>query len=353
MRIEYSSLEELPWVLADPRQTPPDRTRSRRTAAALLGAPPLHLALLALTVLLTGIGVSIASTTDPQWWQLHFSRLGTFHNSSGAVFNITLIAGGTLVALFARAVGRELRALERRRVRRGTARTAQVLLTLVGVNLALVGCVPLNVNQFVHDHVAAGMVLSFAGLLLTSPWMMHRMPKRLLATTAVAFVCLFAGGWLFVTATINLALFEVIGFSAMFAWSGIFVICLARVSAALAAEGVEPIEAPPVAPLVLVGDRHGATDPTESAASPATNTAPAAATAPAGIATRAVTLSRGALSRPRGDEARVCWADADRRRPPRVLRSPHGATRPASRRDARGLPRRGCTGSAARAASGR
>ncbi len=319
-------------LLGVPRQVPPPpRMRTRKGVEALLAASPLRLAVIALTVLLVGIGISIISTTDAQWWRLHFSRLGTFHDSSGAAFNTTLIAGGVFVALFARAVGRELRTLERRVVRRGTAGLAHVLFTAVGVNLALVGCVPLNVNQFVHDRVAAGMVLSFAVLLVLSPVMMHGMPKRLLLTTAVVFACLFAGGWLFVSASINLALFEVIGFSAMFAWSGVFVRCLARADLRVSAPA-------PVSP-----DAFGT-------ASDAAPTVPAPTEpAPAGTAD----AGSVGLSARRARAARACSAGSARR-PRRLLRPPKQAPRrPASRRGAPGLPRRGCRASGAPAASAR
>lgn len=344
MRIGFSSFFELRVAVAVSRQTPPERTGARRTLAALLGAPPLQMALLALTVLLVGIGVSIASTTDPQWWTLHFSRLGTFHNSSGATFNTTLIVGGTLVALFARAVGRELRTLERHRVRRGTARLTRILLTAVGVNLALVGCVPLNVNQFVHDRVAASMVLSFAVLLLLSPVMMHRMPKRLLATTASVFVFLFAGGWLFVTAMINLALFEVIGFSAMFAWSGVFVICLGRAGAAHAAQLTAVASATAVASVAAVPVAF--TPDAVSAPLPDTAAAPAPLAA---VQTDAVVE----LSAPRADAVPACSPRATRRPMRAVRRALRAASRPASRSAARALPPRGCRESAARAVSRR
>lgn len=322
MRIVFPSLS-VRFALADAASTPPERVRTRVSFGALLGASPLQLAVLSLTVLLTGIGISIATTTDPLWWHLHFSRLGTFRNGSGAFFNGTLIAGGTLVTLFARSAARELRRLERRVVRRGTARTAGILFAVVGVNLALVGCVPLNVNKTVHDNVAAAMVLGFAGLLLTSPWMMHRMPKRLVATTLGVFVYLFAGAWLFVTTTINLALFEVIAFSAMFSWSGMFVLCLMR-AAGRAANA--PAPEPAVAVAVAV--------PVVAASGTATAAGIAAAT----------------VSGPRAAGARACSAGAPGRR---LRMRPAPRRRPVSRRGARVLPRRGCTGSGARAASAR
>ncbi|TFV84550.1 DUF998 domain-containing protein [Microbacterium sp. dk485] len=216
----------------------------------------MQLAFGVLVVLIGGILLSVLTTTDPLWWHLHFSQLGTFHDTSGALFNGTLVVGGTLVAVYAYRVRRDLVRLGALVGRRGSGWAAQVFLTTIGVNLALVGCVPLNVNQSVHDNVAAGMVLGFAALLLTSPVLLHRMPRRLLLTTLAIFGCLFAGGWLFVDGTINLALFEVIAFSAMFAWSGVFTHCLgerakAPVSRPAAPDAVravspEPVPAPPI-----------------------------------------------------------------------------------------------------------
>lgn len=211
-----------------PGAASPPPQRAGDSVRWLQGAGALRLAVLALLVLTVGIAVSAATTTDPLWWHLHFSRLGTFHNASGAVFNGTLVAAGAVIAVFARSAGRELHRLESHLVRRGTGVTARVLFTGVGASLALVGMVPLNSNKLVHDHVTAAMVLSFGALLLSSPWLMHRMPRLLVVTTGVVFIYLFVGGWLFVSATINLALFEVVAFTAMFSWTGVLLACMRR-----------------------------------------------------------------------------------------------------------------------------
>lgn len=186
----------------------------------------MRLAVLACLVLSGSILASIATTTDPLWWKLHFSRLGTLDDVSAGLFNYGLVAAGAIVTVYAHAARRDLQRLGRRAARRGTGVVTQVCLSAIGVNLAMVGLVPLDVNKPLHDNVAAGMVLGFVGLLLTSPVMMHRMPRRLIVTTSVIFVCVFAGAWLFVTETINLTLFEVIAFLSMFAWAGVFTHCL-------------------------------------------------------------------------------------------------------------------------------
>ncbi len=214
-------------------------TLARRLIRRFDEIPTMHLAGLVLVVLVGGILASILTTSDPLWWQLHFSQLGTFHDLSAAFFNNTLKVGGSLVVVYAVRVRRDLRRLGRRAGRRGAPTSAAFFLTVIGVNLALVGCIPLNTNKDLHDKVAGMMVLGFAALLLTSPFLLHRLPKRLVISTSVVFVFLFAGAWLFVTATINLALFEVIAFSAMFAWSGVFTHCLTGVGTRVAVESVD------------------------------------------------------------------------------------------------------------------
>ena len=307
MRSAVPLLSGVASVITVSGQTPPERTSSRALVATLLGTSAMRLAIASGLILLIGIGISIVTTTDPQWWRLHFSQLGTFGNGSAAFFNGSLIVAGATVVVFGRAAARELRALGRRRVRRGTARTAQICFSTVGVNLALVGCVPLNTNGFVHDRVAAGMVLGFATLLLVSPIMMHRMPRRLLLATIVIFAGLFAGAWVFVTGDINLALFEVIAFGAMFAWSGAF---LSAVRASARRDAAAPLT-------------QGTSAPAEAAA--------------------AIPLTEPGCAAP------VEWAAAAPV-PHRAPRRPR-AHRRVARHDVRVRPPRGCTASAARAAS--
>ncbi|WP_458933189.1 hypothetical protein, partial [Enterococcus faecium] len=77
----------------------------------------------------------------------------------------TLKVGGSLVVVYAVRVRRDLRRLGRRAGRRGAPTAAAFFLTVIGVNLALVGCIPLNTNKDLHDKVAGMMVLGFAALL--------------------------------------------------------------------------------------------------------------------------------------------------------------------------------------------
>ncbi len=186
----------------------------------LAGIPSLHVGAAVLSVLLGGLLLSISTTRDPLWWHLHFSQLGIFGDFSSALFNTTLKVSGAMVIVLAHFVRRDILRLGRGAVRRGSATLACVCLHVVGIDLALVGFVPLNTDKDLHDRVAALMVLGFLVLLASAPVMLHRLGRRMAVSTGVALIWLALSITLFVTASINLALFETISCGAMFAWTG-------------------------------------------------------------------------------------------------------------------------------------
>lgn len=206
----------------------------------LNAVPTMHVGAAALIVLVSGLLLSIATTSDPLWWQLHFSQLGIFGDLSSAFFNTTLKVSGMIVVVFAFRVRRDVRRVGRGPVRRGAATVAFICLNVVGVNLALVGCIPLNTDKDLHDKVAGSMVLGFLALLLSAPFLFHRLGKRMAIGTAIATVWLIVSITLFVSATINLALFETISCAAMFAWSGMFTQILASASAKATSNATAP-----------------------------------------------------------------------------------------------------------------
>ena len=56
--------------------------------------------LLLVTFIAVGCLAAMVTTSDPEWWKLHFSQLGTFNDLSSFFFNGTLIAAGALVTTF-------------------------------------------------------------------------------------------------------------------------------------------------------------------------------------------------------------------------------------------------------------
>lgn len=197
--------------------------------------------LMALTVL--GSLTSILTTPDPNWWHLHFSQLGTFHVFSGYMFNGTLIATGSLIVAFSFRVRRVLLSARlQTRLRSARApRVYAILVACVGGNMAMVGFIPVNQQQFLHDRAATGMTLSFAALLILTPWLLRGLHSRMTRATGLIALVLLAGATVFIFGIINLAAFEILAFALMFSWIGVFATCVEGGSAS-APPAVVPAE---------------------------------------------------------------------------------------------------------------
>jgi len=191
-----------------------------------LEATATRLSFATIGVIGSGILASILTTPDPLWWQLHFSRLGTFSAFSSYAFNLTIIISGMLVMLF----GLRLRVEMARHagtavlVSRRGAVIVPVLVVVIGAHLSLIGLVPVNTNEFLHDRGSIGALLCFSTILATSRWMlrgMHRVIARMTRRVGIALAVSTAA---FIPGFINLAAFELVVFGLMFAWF----LCLAR-----------------------------------------------------------------------------------------------------------------------------
>lgn len=164
------------------------------------------------------------TTPDPRWWTVHFSQLGTFDDLSSWIFNGTLIAGGLLVTTFAVHISRDLQALTAAGIltNHRVARFVSTAFVIMGIMLAFVGIVPVDVNLLIHNLSASGMAVAYLVLLIAGYRVLRGMPRAyfvaastFLAATAVSIV-LFAVGYFSLTA------FEIIVFALIFGWIAVF-----------------------------------------------------------------------------------------------------------------------------------
>ncbi len=236
----------LPWTM------PHRRTLTR--AALLHRLSPSHLATMVMTVIGAGTALAIFTTTDPLWWQLHFSKLGTFDDFSGHMFNGTLIAAGGLIFLFAIRVHADLAG--RHRLPRRRARLFVALVASVGAHLAIVGLIPVNVNEFWHDRAASGLMLSFLGILIGTGVTWRIVPRRLRRATAIVGIGLAISIAGFIAGVVNLAALELVAFSLIFWWIGVFTKCLRRSAVSLPDAGIASAAAAEAAPKAVPQDRH-------------------------------------------------------------------------------------------------
>lgn len=197
---------------------------SARPLAPFSSARAPHVGMATFALLAFGLLLSIATTPDPLWWHLHFSRLGTFATFSGHVFNTTIVLTSVGVVLFALRVRAEMKRHAGTAVlaNRRAATIVPVLIALLGIHLSVVGFVPVNANEFLHDRGSTGAVLCFVTILASSRWTlrgMHRLVARATRRVSIGLVLTTAP---YIAGYINLALFELIVFTLVFAWLLLF-----------------------------------------------------------------------------------------------------------------------------------
>ena len=172
-----------------------------------------------------GIVVAMLTTTDAEWWKLHFSELGVGSGLSDTVFNATLIVGGLLLASLATLVAPALRSWA---AAAPPSRTRNVSLVgwgfvVIGVCLAGVGVVPVNVSLITHNTFATGMAVVFGGLLIGLRWLLDGFARTFLFFSDIALITLGVSAVLFWPVQyLNLAAFELVAAGIIFAWLVIF-----------------------------------------------------------------------------------------------------------------------------------
>ena len=163
---------------------------------------------------------AMITTSDPEWWHLHFSQLGTFGDLSSFLFNGTLIAGGLLVTTFTLYVAHDLGVLGESA--RGT-RIVSVALAIMGIMLALVGVFPVDVNMWMHNLSASGMALMYLLLLVGGRWILTRLPRAYFLASWAFLGALLVSIVLFAIGYFGLTAFEIIVFALIFGWLAVFI----------------------------------------------------------------------------------------------------------------------------------
>ncbi|WP_141898489.1 DUF998 domain-containing protein [Paramicrobacterium agarici] len=193
--------------------------------------------------LFVGVGLltAMATSTDPVWWRYQISALGAYGNRPSISFNAILIIAGILVTTFALYVDRDIRNLHTARVIRYpfAAPLVSTLFIAMGVALAGIGFVPVNVSVDVHNVFAIGLSALFGLLMLVSPIALRGMPLPFFAATLGSLLLLIGATWLFYgPGLLPLTNYELIAFGVLFAWITMFVRFLAAMLAAKGADAV-------------------------------------------------------------------------------------------------------------------
>ena len=119
-----------------------------------------------------------------------------------------------------------------RHMRSPRIRVIRVTMIAMGVSLAGIGLVPVNLHNEIHAAFTAVFALSFLLLLIGMPYWLPGFPRAFyLLSVLAAGVLLFAGSLWWPIGYYNLTSVEMIGAAILFAWLIVFIRNIAAVVA--------------------------------------------------------------------------------------------------------------------------
>lgn len=176
--------------------------------------------------MVVSILTSMATAPMPNWWEYHFSELGSFGTLSSWLFNVSLVTAGLLLVAFAIYLNRDLQALrdQGQLQSRRAPKFISGAFIVAGCALAGVGLVPVNVNLIVHNTFATGMLLVVASVMIGAAWLLRGLPWQTIAMTYGFFLGIVAAVILFVpVGYFNLTALELVAFALVFTWVSMFI----------------------------------------------------------------------------------------------------------------------------------
>ncbi len=182
------------------------------------------LSLLVAVFLVVGAFTSALTSSDPQWWQAHFSALGTASDASGITFNFTLILTGVVLTALADFLTHDLtRWAEHTGEPHWKAVFVRVGFIVLGIMLGMVGVIPVNESLFWHNMVTYGAIGAFVVMLIAVPFLFRHLSGGFVGVTAVVAAMMALGGWLNLGAKyLNITAFEIAAVGTVFLWLILF-----------------------------------------------------------------------------------------------------------------------------------
>lgn len=180
---------------------------------------------LLMAYIVVGCLTAAVTTSDPLWWREHFSQLGTYGDISSWMFNATLVAGGLLVTTFAVYISHDMRALVAAGRLKDESSPGMVsrMFVIMGVMLAGVGLVPVDISFWIHTISAAGMAIVFLVLIIRGRRKLRGMPSSYFVASWSIAIAIFATIAAYLTKVLGLTALEIIVFSLIFGWIMVFI----------------------------------------------------------------------------------------------------------------------------------
>nr|WP_241865029.1 DUF998 domain-containing protein [Lacticaseibacillus kribbianus] len=175
------------------------------------------LTMLFTVVIIAGVVVSMAANGQRQWWQYNLSFLGTTMASNAWQFNATLLMSALLMIALIDYLFVLLHASYPKNWRLTALRT---ILTLIAVDLGLVGVFPNDAAwHLLHDEVAGMLVTMITILIIGLRWLLPGVTREFLWGSYAAGAILMALNLGFrIFRWPSLTAFEIQGFAIGFGW---------------------------------------------------------------------------------------------------------------------------------------
>lgn len=175
------------------------------------------LTLLLTFVIISGVVISMASNGTRRWWQHNLSFLGTDLATNAWQFNLTLVLSGLLLITL---IDYLFVSLQAQRPNNKRLIILRALLTLIAIDVMLVGIFPNNADfHILHDEVADLLVTLITLLIILLRWIMPGVTRGFLWGSYIMAALLLAlnvGFRLFRYP--SLTAFEIQAFALAFVW---------------------------------------------------------------------------------------------------------------------------------------
>ena len=178
-------------------------------------------------VMVCGMLLSMITSTDPLWWQINFSSLGSLTGPSAKVFNFTLLLSGMVLITMSFHLLDDIRKLmvSDSNISKSTRiNILKGLFIFIGICMAGVGIFTYAKDPLMHNLSAYSMVMGFGiiiiGLKKILPFIDATFLVNSYFTLLVIAICYF----LFArVGYLNLTAFELLAFGITFSWLVLFV----------------------------------------------------------------------------------------------------------------------------------
>ncbi len=175
-----------------------------------------------------GLFLSMITNTNPNWWQINFSFLGTKNASNNWQFNLTLIFSAFLMLTLTDYIFGDI--IDKNKLSKllyTKLTILRVLFSLICISLGLIGTFENVANSWLHtahNFAAKSMVVLMLVIILLQKYLVPNISKEFLilsytfAGSMVALIILFMG-----VHYISLTAFEILGYGLGFTW---LILCL-------------------------------------------------------------------------------------------------------------------------------